>query len=143
MSEYEQMDELFSSAYRKAKPIEFNAAWIGDLGHLDFIVDSPVAPKVIHGKIMRSDTPMGNRVLIIGTKVGNLAVYDFGDANETDKLFATSMSPALQQIFMLQQDVSTLEEMESILGNVLLVENVGVRIDNLLKAIKFEEEALF
>lgn len=145
MFDYDKMNLLFSSTYHKATPIEFNKEWSGGLGYLDYITDSMVAPKIDNGKIMRSLTPSGRRILVIGTRIGNVAVYDRWMPNDKSgmKLFVTNMPSSVKRIFILNDMVLTVSAMISILGDsTSMVENIGMRIDNMLKAIKCEQEVV-
>ena len=72
-----KVNQLFTAAWEKTEQtLEFNPAWADKLGHYDYAVYGEHAPKLANGTMVRSSTRGGRRMLIIGTRLGNMIVYD-------------------------------------------------------------------
>ncbi len=70
-------NKVFTQAYDKCnKFIEFDPKWTNGSGKFDFAVYGEHAPKLANGDAVKSVTSGGRRILVIGTRLGNLAVYD-------------------------------------------------------------------
>lgn len=71
------VNEVFSRAYENADgELPFKIEWSNGAGAYDFAVHGQHAPKIPTGKTFRSITAGGRRLLFVGTRLGNLIVYD-------------------------------------------------------------------
>lgn len=70
-------NELFTQAYEKTTDaIEFKREWSNGAVGYDYAVYGDHAPRIPAGKMVKSASPNGRRLLFIGTRVGNLVIYD-------------------------------------------------------------------
>lgn len=68
---------LFDAAFeRTTRSIKFDPAWSNGTGLFDFAVYGDKAPIVPAGSMFKSETPSGRRMLLVGTKLGNLIVFE-------------------------------------------------------------------
>ena len=130
-------NELFDDAFAKARPIEFDKAWSNGTGYFDYATDSDVAPKVGFGGMVKCTTPGGRRILIIGTRIGNCVIFD--RYSDDKSVFVFNMPTAMKQGFAIDDGAISNETMLSLVGDGVLLRNIGNRLDDLYKAIKIEQ----
>lgn len=70
--------EAFNRVYYRAPQIHFNEKWANGTGYYDGAVDGGDAPVLAQGQIVRVLSPLPNdrRILIVGTALGNVVVFD-------------------------------------------------------------------
>lgn len=72
-----QVNIVFTEAYEKCKiTLPFNKNWSNKTGMFDMAVYGEHAPKLSYGEMARSVTDGGRRIIILGTRLGNLVVFD-------------------------------------------------------------------
>lgn len=72
-----KVNVCFTEAYaRCTREVPYNPSWSNGSGNFDFAVYGEHAPKLGNGDFIKSATPSGRRVMIIGTRLGNVAIYD-------------------------------------------------------------------
>jgi hypothetical protein len=76
-AKHNECKAIFDEAFeRTAKSIEFNPNWSNGSGLFDFAVYGEHAPAVPAGSMYKAQTVGGRRMLIIGTKLGNVIVFE-------------------------------------------------------------------
>lgn len=88
---------VFYEAYRKARPIAFNPKWANTTGYFDYAVEGPDAPEVEIGKPARARDQHGRHILLIGTPVGNVVVFQREAA--ADSHMVLNAPRAVEQLF--------------------------------------------
>lgn len=66
---------VFNAQYSKTKAIPFNPKWANTTGYYDYAVLGDHAPLLESGDIVCSEDPKGRKIIIIGTPLGNVAVF--------------------------------------------------------------------
>jgi len=56
--------------------IQFNPSWTNGTDYLDHAVEGEHAPVLRPGQMVKATDPRGRRIIIIGTRKGNVAVFD-------------------------------------------------------------------
>lgn len=74
-------DELCKKVFDKAyeaikKELEFRKEWSNGTGLYDYAVYGSEAPIVSPGMIVKSITPGGRKLIIVGTRLGNVVVFE-------------------------------------------------------------------
>ncbi len=70
-------NEIFTAAYNACeKVIAYNPLWSNEVGMHDYAVYGEHAPKLRNEEMVKACTSGGRRLLIIGTRLGNLVVFD-------------------------------------------------------------------
>jgi hypothetical protein len=71
------VNDVFTAAYNKCETIiPFDIKWSNGCGYFDFAVYGENAPKLGNGEVVKSFTPGKRRILIIGTRLGNVCIFD-------------------------------------------------------------------
>lgn len=139
-----EANDVFTSAFEQCgKEIQFNKSWSNGTGLFDFAVYGEHAPKLGNGEIVKSKTPGGRRILIIGTRLGNFAVYDRfknqgrGEPDYSIAVFTYNNTSAIKLGAWFSQDYLREYEMELAVGSDYTREgNIGWRIEQLHSAMK-------
>lgn len=106
MNESAQVAKFFEDQYAAARKIEFNPAWVsGDelrCRTFDCAVYGPVAPVLEPGEVVASATPGddGRKLIIIGTALGNLVVFQHGAPINGQFIVTSCMSSFLRMAFV-------------------------------------------
>lgn len=132
--------EIFSAVYNDAsvESIEFNEAWSNGTGYFDFAVYGEHAPTVKPGTIVKSVTPGNRRMLIVGTLLGNVAVFDryYGNA---EGVFVYNTTSAVERTCMIRNKSLDEENLIIILGASWDNYNIGERIQAIFDGCKKRE----
>lgn len=85
--------QIFNNAYDKAPVIEFNEEWNNGTGYYDFAVYGEAAPMLAVGEVVAALSPMpdNRKLLMIGTPVGNVVVFQRYTDNNDIYVFNASM----------------------------------------------------
>lgn len=68
---------IFDKAYEKANiELAFKGEWSNGTGMYDYVVYGAHAPVVPIGQMARSSTPGGRKLIIIGSRLGNIVVFE-------------------------------------------------------------------
>lgn len=72
-----EVNVVFTEAFNKCtKEIPFVKEWSNGTGLFDYAVYGDRAPKLGNGELVKSVSPGGRRILFVGTRLGNLVVFD-------------------------------------------------------------------
>lgn len=133
--------EIFSTVYNneQIKAIEFNEAWSNGTGYFDNAVYGNDAPAVKPGTIVKSVTPGNRRMLIVGTLLGNVAVFDryYGNA---EGVFVYNTTSAVERTCMIRNKSLDEEDLTNILGAPWDNYNIGQRIEAIFDGCKKAEK---
>lgn len=135
-------NELFTNAFDKiTKTIPFNRAWSNQTGQFDFAVYGEHAPTVGNAQAVKAMTPSGRRIIIIGTRLGLLVVYDRyaqqqpGGDKAHKAVFARNTTSAVEHGGWFHNPTFDDIEMAVAVGDEH-EENLGRRIEQLHSALK-------
>lgn len=122
-------DQLFTQAYDKAYDIDFQSNWANGTGYFDHAVSGDRAPKVSYGVFARSKDEYGRRILILGTRLGNVVIFDrYGDDRG---IFTFNADMMLLRGFKICHTALTEEAMCDLVGDGKIVDNIGQRLEML------------
>lgn len=69
--------ELFLHVYNGiSNLIQFDPVWSNKIGHFHHAVDGDTAPKIKTGKIGKAITPGGRKIILIGTRLDNVILFE-------------------------------------------------------------------
>lgn len=72
-----KVNKTFTAAWdRTTRSIPYNPAWSNGGGQYDYAIYGEHAAKIPVGEMVRSSTNGGRRMLLIGTRLGNMIIYD-------------------------------------------------------------------
>lgn len=76
--------ELFEKAFNNVntKEIKFDHNWSNGTGYFDFAVIGDHVPTVPSGTMVKTQTPHGRKIIIIGTILGNVVVFQRYDGRD-------------------------------------------------------------
>jgi hypothetical protein len=142
-----QANVVFTKAWMHAVSVPFVKEWSNGSGMFDFAVYGEHAPKLNHGEIVASVTPGGRRIVIVGTRLGNLAVFDryaeqaYGQAKANEAVFTRNTTTSVDQGGWFSGSVIDDYEMEIAVGNPTEIEpdkkwNLGERLEQLYSGLK-------
>lgn len=67
---------VFLTVYNTVKPIPWIKEWCNINSYLPGAVEGPIAPKLEEGEMVSSISNKGRRCIIVGTKFGNIVVFE-------------------------------------------------------------------
>lgn len=142
-----QVNKTFTRAFEGCqKEIPFDSKWSNGSGDFDYAVYGEHAPRLTNGEMVRSKTSGGRRVLLVGTRLGNLVVYDrFADQAPGGKgankaMFTLSCTSAMNTGGWFSDIVLDEYEMCLAVGDETM-ENMGRRLETLHVALRRATEA--
>lgn len=144
-----EINQVFTKAYNECKrDLPFNPEWSNGTGYFDFAVYSKqgviTAPKLGNGEMARSNTTAdgsGRRILIIGTRLGNMVVFDrFTEQGENQKdaaraIFVYNTTTSLKNGGWFNSGALDVWGMEIAVGDGA-DKNIGWRLEQLASAMK-------
>lgn len=135
----EVVDEIFDRAYGgPCKEIPFIREWSNGAGMFDHAVYGEHAPKLANGEMVKSITPGKRRILIVGTHLGNLVIFDRvtpGVKGANLPAFAYNTTSAVMSGGWFSNAHLNAYEMELAVGEET-AGNLGWRIDQIVKLAK-------
>ena len=69
--------QLFNEVFSKVTTeVEYDAAWENGTGYLNYAVCGRSAPILSEGMIAKTVDPAGRKILIVGTRLGNVVLFE-------------------------------------------------------------------
>lgn len=122
----------FSEAFELAAEIPFRPEWANGTGYFDRAVRGSAAPHLEPGQLARCVSPENRRLLLIGTPIGNIVVFDRYTANEGG-IFVANMPRAVEHLLLQSNSIDD-DGMVRLLG-VIPSDNIGFRLRTLAAEI--------
>lgn len=139
---------IFAAQFSKTKAVPFNPKWANGTGHFDQAVIGEHAPMMVDGDIVCSEDPKGRKIIIIGTPLGNVVVFQ--RYSNRDNVYVANTSVTMYQYTNRKLGgILDAETMEYAFGHQvtsqLLLRNVGNRLNVLREELsetiaRFEDE---
>lgn len=131
------VQEVFDVAFelRINLEIPFNPKWSNGTGYFDYAVYGEDAPVVPFGTMAKSESASGRRLIIIGTRLGNLVVFERTTLPGAVPVFTYNSTTVFKEGGWIKDEVISKDEMELIVG-VGPYPNLGKRIDNIFQSMK-------
>jgi hypothetical protein len=121
---------LFFKRYDEVQTeIPYNPKWENGTGYLDYIVKDE-APQVEIGAAVKCITPLGRKILIVGTRLGNVAVFQRYN-NREDLLVCHTHQDILEVGLPFDGNLVTEERLNMILGYWHWSPNIGQMIEKI------------
>lgn len=137
-----EANEVFTAVFNSpVKQIEFQKDWSNGTGYFDFAVYGENAPKLANGELVKCVTPGGRRVLMVGTRLGNLVVFDRfaeqapGKKGASKAVFVRNTTSVINEGGWFSESKLDSFEMEIAVGGGDQV-NLGQRIEMLWSALR-------
>lgn len=137
MSKQESFATVFDDPAIEA--VEFNSRWSNGTGYFDFAVYGEHAPHVAPGKVVKCMTPGNRRMVIVGTHLGNVVVFDRFAGNEHG-VFVYNTTSAIARTDLIRNNSLQDDDMFVILGDEFDRENIGQRIQAIFDGCKKAEK---
>lgn len=130
--------KIFDDGYDRCTiDLPFNPNWSNGTGLFDYAVYGEHAPTIPIGQMARSATPSGRKLIIIGTRLGNVVVFErqvVGKKETTQTYCYQSTSNVTQGGWFFDMKLDEIE-MELAVGDGDGF-NIGRRIDALWTSMK-------
>ena len=130
--------KIFTEAfYNTTIPeVEFNSGWSNGTGYMDGIVEGQHAPVLKPGQMIKSVDRSGRRIIVIGTRKGNVAVFDRYARQEQNGTWVTNAPTG--PIFQTLLSGSAVGEAEMVTllggwGNIQ--QNIGYVIEQIAREL--------
>lgn len=125
-------EQEFSDAYARAEETQYCPEWANGTGYMDHAVRGSHAPHLLPGQVVRAMSSDNRRLLLIGTPIGNVIVFD-RYSNGEDKVFVANMPRKLEHL-LLRPSALNRDAMVCLLG-VTPGQNIGHRLQALAEEI--------
>ena len=129
MTNVNKTANLFNTKWMAATPVEFNVKWKNSTGYLDQGVKHELAA----GEQERCVDDMGRRVLLTGTPLGTVVVFQ--RYTNDDSVYVLNQPSALRAFTTTDSRMSE-DEMWSYVGGEFGAMNIGKRLLQLQKAFE-------
>lgn len=124
---------LFQQVYESAPFIEFDRSWSNGIGGYSNGINSIITG---NGGMKSTKTPGGKKVIIIGTRFGNVFI---GEDRMTAEglVYAVSCDQVIQKTMLVPQAISDEVTMVEVIGDPFnAIRNVGERIEDIISLYK-------
>jgi hypothetical protein len=123
---------LFENAFSRAdKEIPFDPKWEGPPNRYKNAVSGAIAPRVDIGRTVCSTDEKGLKYIFIGTRFGNIIVYEPFSGNETDPIYRIFLPSEVESMRLFHGYQLTEERMVFVFGGDNRP-NVGIKIELML-----------
>lgn len=131
---------IFEEAFKNATPVSFNPKWSNGTGYFDHATYGETAPKLGNGRVLSAVTPGGRKILIIGTRLGNVVVFSRYDDWEMfeDPVFVSNVPTCIKHAFNITDGRISRDGMVLLLGDST-TRNIGHRIEDIYSLCKKTE----
>lgn len=125
-------EQEFSDAYGRAEEIQYCPEWANGTGYYDHAVRGSHAPHLLPGQLVRAYSTNNRRLLLIGTPIGNVIIFDRYSGGQ-DNIFVANMPREVEHLLLQSNSISD-DGMVRLLG-VIPSDNIGYRLKTLSSAI--------
>lgn len=127
--------EIFNKVYSNVPAIDFDRSWSDGSGHFDYAIYGSHTPKLSMGEVVSSTTPDGRRLIFVGTRLGNVVIYDKHEKSKEH--FGADYSKNFKESGYISNEILDDFEMELLLGeNGEHLFNIGWRLEQMFSAMK-------
>lgn len=139
------VNKVFTAVYDECTvELPFQKEWSNGKGYFSPAVESQCKPVLANGEVVKSITPGGRRLIFIGTRLGNICVYDrFTDqkVNEKNCEVAVFAFDCTTTFYKHDKDLDWTynwasteaiddTKMISLVGNIATSVNIGLRLEH-------------
>lgn len=131
----------FNAAFAQiTKEIPFNKDWSNGTGYFDNAVSGPAAPQLTIAEIVKSAAPAGRKIIIVGTRLGNVVVFERYDDDKS--VIVANYGSAIGQLHNIKSGALDIDSVCNIVGEFSIKENIGTMIEQIYDACKkFDKRA--
>lgn len=123
--------------------LPYNPKWSNGTGYHDYAVNGGYAPTLRPGQIVKSRSPGNRRLILIGTRLGNVVIFDrYKDQEGRDDVIFVYNATNLFKAGRWTEPSGPISEevMATLLGEWgEVAENIGWRLEMLYEAMKASE----
>lgn len=130
--------QLFDTAFSRIEYVlEYNPKWSNGMGMYDYAIYGEHAPRVASGKMARSSSPSGRRIILIGSRLGTIVIFErvTGTAKKPVITIHIQTTSQLKEGGWFSSQEPDDYELDLALGDERRP-NLGQRIDSLYMAMK-------
>lgn len=125
--------KVFSNT--EIETIPFNPKWSNGTGYFDHAVEGDEAPVLAPGRIVKSATPGGRKILIVGTPIGNVVIFQRYD--DRDDIYVMNTTTLIMHLGWFESGRLDIRQMSIALGDYGdCLDNVGFKIKQINDACK-------
>lgn len=135
-----QVSVTFQAAFAAAEPMPYNPDWANGTGYCNGAIRGEHAPKLAIGQIVAAQSPMPNdrKIVIVGTPLGNVAVFQRYSGGDSDVYVFNSTSTFNTYFGSRFGRPLTADDMEYLVGDPAypsICPNIGTAIETLRQAL--------
>lgn len=135
-----RVTEIFLAAFHNATQVEFSSTWANGTGYYNGAVAGPDAPKLEVGQMVAANSPTPNdrKIIIIGTPLGNLVVFQRYSGGEGDTHVFNSSIVFNKHVGARMGKPLTADDMDYVMGDHRYPEicpNIGEKLQDLATAM--------
>jgi hypothetical protein len=120
--------QYFDAAFEKAPLVEYNKAWANNTGYLDNAVTANL--ELNPGQTVKAVDGHNRKIVIVGTLVGNVAVFQrYTDNNST---FVHNGPTSIDRLLDITGRITD-EQMALLVGDGFLFKNIGYRLSTVFR----------
>ena len=117
--------KVFSNT--KTETIPFNPKWSNGTGYFDHAVEGEEAPVLAPGCIVKTATPSGRKILIIGTPIGNVVIFQRYD--DCEDIYVKNTTTFIEELGWFDSSRLDIRQMSIALGDYADGrDNIGFKI---------------
>lgn len=130
------MYRMFEHAWSRAdKVVDYDERWVAGLGRRPGVNPGTYMPTVAIGRTYAARDSSGLKYLMIGTRFGNVLVYEPSHGNEIDPIYKVWIPQGLEQLQWYNGSQLNDDTMRMTVGSDTTV-NVGVKLETLLPPVE-------
>ena len=114
--------------------IPFNKDWSNGTGYFDNAVVGSAAPELAPGQLVKSKTPGGRKIILVGTRIGNVVVFERYDDDKS--VIVANYGSAIAQLGNIKSGALDIDSVCNIVGEYSVKQNIGFTIEQLYDACK-------
>ena len=120
MNHASHTETIFARTFERAQRIPYDQKWENHKGYFSNAVIGEAAPVIEHGEVVSSISETGRRIIIIGTRFGNVVIFDRYANNEVG-IFVSNATMFVRMTFGFPSgviDTQTMYNMASYSHNI-------------------------
>ena len=130
--------KIFNKAFNsdEIEDIPFNPEWCNGTGYFDWSVEGSEAPGLTIGQMVKSKDENGRRMILIGTRFGNVVVFDRFVKQEDDGVWVFNAPRSKTIKTLIDSSAVGERDMITLLGSWGdFTQNIGFEIEKIAKEL--------
>lgn len=124
-------DSVFSRVFDDSQvaSIDFNPSWANGTGYFNSATRGKHAPSLTPGQMVKATDNNGRRIILIGTRFGNVVVFDRYAKASGEQVFVTNAPSSVTVKSLIERGAVSEEGMFTLLGCPGTTDNIGETIE--------------